>query len=628
MLTRQMNQFLKNSSAILLTLLLVACASAPTPQHQADSKVTPEQRNAQNLLMEAERSSPPESNSLKLKAVRALLSNREIDQAQRVLSSIEAAELTSGQTTDYAMLQADCALQLDQPKTALNWLASRYIKEADLSPEEKVNFGRLRAAAYYETRSYLASATELVFIDGLLDQSNKQINHELIWNALAELPEPTLTNLAKTAVTSDMRGWLSLAAMTKKYRENPARQLEELNNWKIIWSYHPAAKVLPSSLALLANLVSSQPRKIALLLPLHGELAAFGAAIREGFLAAHYQNMSTSNFTPEVRIFDTSNVDIVDLYQTAVTDGAELIIGPLDKVNVTKLKTLSSVNVPILTLNRAINTGPGSGTTPIHIYQFGLAPEDEVIQVADHAWMEGFTRPLVIAPNDEWGTRNSTTFMDRWHDQGGSIAAVTYFNNSRDYSEIVQDLLNINDSEKRASDLRRIIRERFEFTPRRRMDIDFIFLLANPTQARGINPTLSFYYAEDLPVYSTSHINSGSDSLIDYIDLNGVRFCDIPWKLSGSGPLYEQVLQSWEAAKGTLAPFYAMGIDAYHLHPRLKQLEQIPNAKLFGMTGILSMGDDKIIRRRLSWAQIKNGQLKVIPQVVDPAPTLTEEAAY
>ena len=623
-----MNHFIHNSLAILLTLLLAACASQPAPKQQPGAKINPEQQNVQGLLMAAERASPPESNSLKLSAVNALLADSENDQARRVLSSMQLSELTEAQLTAYIRFQADSSLRLNQPKTTLKWLTSAHVDQANLSKEEKIAFGRLRASAYYETRSYLASATELVFIDGLLDHSAKQANHEQIWNALAEIPETTLTNLANTAVTSDMRGWLSLSAMAKKYRENPTRQLQELNNWKLIWSYHPAAKILPSSLALLADLVSSQPRDIALLLPLHGELAAFGGAIRDGFLAAHYQNMSTSEFIPEIHIFDTSGGDIVNLYNTAVAAGAEMIVGPLDKANVTKLKALNSVSVPILSLNRAIAAGPETGSSSPQIYQFGLSPEDEVIQVAGQAWMEGLTRALVIAPNDEWGTRNSTTFMDTWHDLGGAIAEVTYFNNSRDYSEVVQELLNINDSEKRASDLRRIIRERFEFTPRRRMDIDFIFLLANPTQARGINPTLAFYYAEDLPVYSTSHINSGSDSLIDYIDLNGVRFCDIPWKLSGTGQLYEQVTQSWEAAKGILAPFYALGIDAYHLHPRLKQLEQIPDAKIFGMSGILTMDDEKNIRRRLSWAQIRNGQLTVIPQVVDPAPALTDGAPY
>jgi outer membrane PBP1 activator LpoA protein len=52
----------------------------------------------------------------------------------------------------------------------------------------------------------------------------------------------------------------------------------------------------------------------------------------------------------------------------------------------------------------------------------------------------------------------------------------------------------------------------------------------------------------------------------------------------------------------------------------LKQLEQIPNAKIFGMTGILTMDDKKIIRRRLPWAQIRSGQLMVNPQVIDPMP--------
>jgi len=304
---------------------------------------------------------------------------------------------------------------------------------------------------------------------------------------------------------------------------------------------------------------------------------------------------------------------VVDQHNAAVTDGAEFIIGPLERNNVSRLNEEDHLTIPVLALNRIQNAGVTGKT----FYQFGLAPEDEVIQVANQAWREGFRRALVLMPDNEWGQRNFSVFLDRWQNLGGEIADKQMFASQKDYSKLVQSLLSVDASEKRASDLRRIIREPFEFDPRRRQDIDFIFLLANPLQARGINPTLAFFFAEDLPVYSTSHINDNAESRIDYMDLNGIRFCDIPWKLTRSNYLQLQIQSRWSSARKTLAPFYALGVDAYHLFPRLEQLEKIPSDRIFGSTGILSLDDHRVISRQLMWAQIKNGQVSPVPIVVE-----------
>ena len=49
-----------------------------------------------------------------------------------------------------------------------------------------------------------------------------------------ELPVRTLTNLARNALTSDLRGWLSLTAMSKQYQDDLDRQLQELKKWQQI----------------------------------------------------------------------------------------------------------------------------------------------------------------------------------------------------------------------------------------------------------------------------------------------------------------------------------------------------------------------------------------------------------
>ena len=165
--------------------------------------------------------------------------------------------------------------------------------------------------------------------------------------------------------------------------------------------------------------------------------------------------------------------------------------------------------------------------------------------------------------------------------------------------------------------MRRIIGERFEFTPRRRTDIDFVFLLANPAQARGINPTLAFYYAEDIPVYATSNAHESSYSRIETIDLNGIRFCEIPWKLMETSNFQQQIQATWPAAAAELSAFYALGVDAYQLYPRLKQLTSLKYSKINGVTGVLRLNDRNIITRELMWGQFKNGEVVIDATPID-----------
>jgi outer membrane PBP1 activator LpoA protein len=239
--------------------------------------------------------------------------------------------------------------------------------------------------------------------------------------------------------------------------------------------------------------------------------------------------------------------------------------------------------------------------------------------VAEQVFREGLLKALIIAPDSEWGDRNLEAFTDSFTNHGGLIVDSVRFTDQRDYSDLIKSLLNVDSSEQRAAGLRRITGERFEFTARRRQDIDFVFLLSNATQARGINPTLAFFYAEDIPVYATSHVHIGTDSQINAIDLNGIRFCDIPWKLTKNDTIKQLIVDSWSGASSQLAPFYALGVDAHRLYPRLQQLKELPDENIFGATGILTLNKDNIVNRALTWAQFRNGKVTTLPIMFDAA---------
>lgn len=595
---------------LLLITLLTACGSQPGPtekpvkQHQSSSVA--DNRSIQELLVSAERADPARSQGLRILAASKALDQGNTNQAAAILALVSEPILTAGR--DYVISQARLSIQQKSPELALGWLADPRATRTPLTTEDQLELGNLKSRAYRLNRSYLASARERIFFDSLLTEEQKQDNHDEIFDTLMGVPAKTLADQAEKAVTSDLRGWLSLAAMSRRYQNDPLLQLQSLQDWRKLWSHHPAALLLPRSLELLSRVVSEQPKSIALVLPLQGSLSLYGRAIRDGIIGAHFQTAGKA----DIRVYDSGSGDINDIIRKAKADGAELVIGPLDREKVTSLARAATLPLPVLALNRSLEPAANSD-----LYQFGLAPEDEIRQVTQQAALEGKRNALVIYPSDDWGLRNFETFKSQWQQLNGNIIDSTEYTNQRDYSDLVKHLLEVDNSEKRAADLRRILGERFEFTPRRRQDIDFIFLLANTSQARGINPTLAFFYAEDIPVYATSSVYEYSENRIESIDLNGIRFCDIPWKLGDPDSIQRRIEQAWPNSKSQLAAFYALGVDAYRLFPRLQQLKSVETEKVYGVTGILQLDRANTVTRQLMWAQVKNGEIVTIPLIVE-----------
>ncbi len=599
-----------------LVVLLSSCASQPSnTDNRPAERIDPDDlletndvRDIESLLIRANQSQPRQASALRLQAAElALLSIEDSDRARKIANLI-VDDFSPDLLKRYLLVQIKIALLEGESRKALELLAEPQLLATPLRKSHQLEVGKLRAQAYFQSRSYLASARERIFYNSLLTQDQRAENHELIFSTLLEIPIRSLTAQAERAITSDLRGWLALASMTKQFQNDPLKQYEALTIWQKVWGQHPASTQLPLSLSILAQVISNQPKSIALLLPTAGPLGAFGRAIRDGIVASHYH----LNGTAEIRVYDTSNQNALELVEKAATNGAELIIGPLDRNNVDTLAQQPSLPLPVLALNRSFKRAMNDD-----IYQFGLAPEDEMVQVAEQAFSDGNKTVLALFPDSAWGNRNFETFKNHWLKLGGVIVDSSSYSSQKSYADLVKSLLSVDESESRSTDLRRIVGKRFEFTPRRRQDIDFVFLLGDPTQARGINPTLAFFYAEDIPVYSTSHVHELDDSKIDSIDLNGIRFCDIPWKITGNDPIQASIQTAWPFSQAQMAPFFALGVDAYRIFPRLEQLKQVKTNKIFGATGVLRLDNNNIIKRELMWAQYRNGEVITVPIVVD-----------
>jgi len=397
--------------------------------------------------------------------------------------------------------------------------------------------------------------------------------------------------------------------------------------------------------------ISSNIRTIALLLPLSGDLAATGKAIRNGFLAAYYSsngngdnrvvqhnsqyNQSTESHLDKpninIKIIDTANKNIVDVYRETVIAGVDIVVGPLTKQEVEALaKTADAVpsaataliaakksarkaatnfsekTLPVPTL--ALNTLNDYQQHPVvNLYQFGLLPQDEAQQVAIKMLQDGYRNVAIVLPDTVWGHGVAAAFQSELLKYGGRVVATLDYTSQDDFDLKIQQFLQVDINE-----LRRTKKPIYH-----RADISAIFLIAESNIGTQLAPLLRFYLGDHVPLYATSHIYGGFVRAAFDQDLNTVIFCDIPWAITNPAELEPSQLEIrnkvnalWPDSQKSNIRLYALGVDAYKLAVDLNKLFAMPQVGLVGATGRLTLDSYNHIYRQLKWTTFKHG----IPQ--------------
>ena len=535
----------------------------------------------------------------------------EFRNADPLLQQLNASARTSKETLQYNLLALEYAIKLkniDQSQQVLDRIKHDQLNQS--SKELQIKHGLLKAEFYELSGQFLIAARERDFLSSILEGDVKETNHQFIWQDLTNLSLENLLKWAETAPNTQFADWLQLAAIAKDPEFTLKEHVMAVQEWKSAHPSHPASIKLPGGLALLAEMAQQQPKHIALMLPLSGNLANSGQAVRDGFMAAYYQTLKRGYDVPMISIIDSSAAGSISLaYGDAKALEAEWVIGPLEKRQVNTLAKLEELPLPTLALNYSDNTAVGE--MPDDLYQYGLAAEDEARLIAEYAFQQGLRRVLAVAPDNDWGKRIYTAFEIRWIQLGGDVAEQRFYKQQKDYNPEIKALLNVDDSQDRYKSIRRIMSEPVEFEARRRQDADWVFLLAMPIQGRQIRPMFDFNFAGDLPIYSTSQIFSGKNNRKKDQDLNGIYFTDLPWLLEDS-EIKSIVQDNHKRAKGSYARLYAMGVDAFRLYPRLNQLSVLPNSKIFGVTGDLSMDSEGRVHRKMPMARFVRGLPKAI----------------
>ncbi|MBV4529862.1 penicillin-binding protein activator [Pseudomonas sp. SWRI107] len=593
-------------SALCLAALLAACVSSPSSS-LGELPRTPDASIEQLLDEAASSKSAEDAALLRLSAADLAYKQKDFPRSARILEQVPLDSLKPGQQVFASTLAAELAMSRNQPKAALTALAHPSLQRTgELPAEQQVRTYSVHAAALEADGQALAAAEQRVLLAPLLSGDAAKANNDAIWALVAALPAEQLQQPTSNAT---LGGWTSLAFAVKS-AGTLEQQQAAIDTWSKQNAGHPAAAQLPSALVKLKELASQPLTKIALLLPQEGPLAGVARALRDGFMAAHLQAQKDGQNPPAVQVFDSSRISSLDdFYRQAQAAGVQLVIGPLEKPLVKKLAAYPQL--PITTL--ALNYADAGQKAPAQLFQFGLAAEDEAREVARRARADGMVRAVALVPSGEWGDRVLAAFRQDWQANGGTLLAAERIAPPVGLAQQIANLFQLRQSEGRAKSLQSAVGGNVAAQPSRRQDIDFIFLASTPQQAQQIKPTLNFQYAGDVPVYATSNLYSASGDVNQYNDMNGIRFCETPWLLDNSNSLRKQVVQQWPQAAGSLGRLYAMGVDAYSLAPRLGQLKALPDNRVEGLSGSLTVNPNQRIERQLPWAEFSGGQVKRLP---------------
>jgi outer membrane PBP1 activator LpoA protein len=603
------------ASTVLAAALigLVGCGSAP-PERPAEEATPiavetppPEPSDpVEATLLRASRSSPGERAGLLLDAADMLLARKEYARAKDVLRQSVGADGSQDQRARRAILLSEALSGTGDAAAALDVLANAAgTEDAALPRALEAGLREARARALLALGKPLEAARERTSLQPWLTaESDRASNAKHILDALGRVPLGELDAAVADAGSDDWRAWIELSVTARDMRHSPGVQRQRLQEWAQRYSGIAAFGANIPGLVEEISKGISEPARVALLLPLSGRAGSSGQAVLQGYLAGHYRALAAGETLPALAIVDTGGTPegFSAAYRSTTADGATVVVGPLLKEELAAFRTGLTASVPTLALN--FLDAPAAAISGVH--QFGIDLADEVAELGSDARREQFSRAVILADASPRSRRLVDDFSARWQASGGELIDTLFLGDLNEYRLSLEQTLHLDQSHHRSESLGRVTGLELQTEPRRRADVDLIVLLAEPTGARSIRALLPFLYAGDIPARATSISYSAGSGREGDLDLESVRFLDMPW-FSGS----EESLRNIAVAqRGPVERLMALGVDAQRLQSRLALLGSTTAWGLAGATGELIAGADGRLHRRAVWYVVQGGQAK------------------
>lgn len=318
---------------------------------------------------------------------------------------------------------------------------------------------------------------------------------------------------------------------------------------------------------------------IALIVPTGSK--AFGKvaeAVKAGFLAGASADGKNA---PAYRLYptDDESAALAAQYRKAVAAGAAIVVGGITRDGANVMAAESRL-VPALALNAPASA---DADLPDRFFYLTLSLDWEARLTARTANGDGLRRVAVVTSNAALGKRVQDSFEKEWIKLGGEVVAQFSVAN-----------VSIGDSVAGAK-IAAAMDKAFA---------DCVFIATDMDGARAARP----YLPQGMPVYATSMTIHPRAQAVDNLDLEHVRFMEMPWFAQGDHMAVMAYTKPAEPLAVDIERLYALGIDAWRLSQMVaKHAKARDIPVLDGVTGRLSLDGRQFVRTPLS-LELRNGK--------------------
>ena len=312
---------------------------------------------------------------------------------------------------------------------------------------------------------------------------------------------------------------------------------------------------------------------IALILPTSSlTLGRHAESVRQGFMAA--AEVEGRNALPvHVTTIDNEGTALLEACRYSQSTGARLVVAGLTRDGAQSLALSDCPRQPVLALNEI------RGEAPVGMHTLSLSLEQEARQAALQAMSDGLRMAIIVGGNSPLSKRIQEAFEREWTRAAGESRKLVY-------SGVPEEAAAMQD---------RIANARG----------DMVFFAVDPIEARAVRP----YVSAMMPVYATSFsVNPRAEQIVN-VDLQGVRYAEMPWFVQPDHPAVMVYPQPKVALPVEQERLYALGIDAYRIGQQLLRGEE--KKTLDGVTGRIALEGEHHFTRALAPAEVDGG--RVIP---------------
>ena len=322
-------------------------------------------------------------------------------------------------------------------------------------------------------------------------------------------------------------------------------------------------------------MAAPQPNRphIALILPTSSpSLGKLAEAVRQGFVAA--ATIAGKESLPvHVTAIESEGAPLLEACRSAQATGAKLVVAGLTRDGAQSISLSDCPRQLVLALNEI------RGEAPVSMHTVSLSLEHEARQAALQAINDGLRMAIIVGTGSTLSKRVQDAFEREWGRAAGEGRKLVYSGNPEEAAAIRDRIGSVR--------------------------ADMVFFALDPVEARAIRP----YVSGMLPIYATSYsVDPRADAIVN-VDLQGVRYLEMPWFIQPDHPAVMVYPQPGSAMSVEQERLYALGIDAFRIGQQMLKGED--SKPLDGVTGRITLEGLHHYTRALAPAEVDGG--RVIP---------------